>query len=70
MGGDLQQTVGLNLRSYRLDRGLGQEAFAETVGVHRTYVGGLGRGDRNLTLKSVERNRGKLELDPLVLLGD
>ena len=53
--GDLQQKVGRNIRSYRQRRGLSQEAFAEVLGVHRTYMGGLERGERNLTLRSLER---------------
>lgn len=53
--GDLQRIVGRNLRAYRQAKGLSQEAFAEQIGVHRTYMGGLERGERNLTLKSVER---------------
>ena len=53
--GDLQKVVGGNLRAYRLKRGLSQENFAEVVGVHRTYMGGLERGERNLTLQSLER---------------
>jgi transcriptional regulator with XRE-family HTH domain len=68
MEGDLQRIVGHNLRAYREGRGLSQEAFAETVGVHRTYMGGLERGERNLTLKSLERIAGRIRLDPLVLL--
>jgi transcriptional regulator with XRE-family HTH domain len=66
--GDLQRTVGRNLRVYRQGQGLSQEAFAQVVGVHRTYMGGLERGERNLTLKSVERIAEQLGLDPLVLL--
>jgi transcriptional regulator with XRE-family HTH domain len=61
--------VGRNLRTYREARGLSQEAFADVVGVHRTYMGGLERGERNLTLKSVERIAGRIGLDPLGLLG-
>jgi hypothetical protein len=37
--------------------------------VHRTYMGGVERGERNLTLKSLERIAGRLGLDPMVLLG-
>ena len=53
--GDLQKKVGRNIRSYRQRRGMSQEAFAEVLGVHRTYMGGLERGERNLTLRSLER---------------
>jgi transcriptional regulator with XRE-family HTH domain len=66
--GDLQRAVGRNLRAYREARGLSQEAFAQVLGVHRTYMGGVERGERNLTLKSLERIAARLELDPLDLL--
>ena len=68
MEGELQRTVGRNLRAYRETKGLSQEAFAELVGVHRTYMGGLERGERNLTLKSVERIADQLGIDVLVLM--
>ncbi len=68
MEGDLQRAVGRNLRAYRQSRGLSQEAFAEVVGVHRTYMGGLERGERNLTLKSVERIAGRIDVSPLALM--
>ena len=68
MEGHLQQTVGHNLRAYREARGLSQEAFADVLGVHRTYMGGIERGERNLTLKSVERIAARIEVDPLTLL--
>lgn len=68
MEGDLQRNVGHNLRAYRKARGLSQEAFAEVLGVHRTYMGGIERGERNLTLRSVERIADKLDLEPLALL--
>ena len=66
--GDLQKTVGRSLRAYRMERGLSQEAFAEVLGVHRTYMGGVERGERNLTLKSVERMAEKLEMEVLELM--
>ena len=66
--GDLQKVVGRNLRAYRMERGLSQEDFAEVVGVHRTYMGGLERGERNLTLQSLERLAEVLDVDPVDLL--
>lgn len=68
MVGDLQRAVGRSLRAYREQQGLSQEAFADRVGVHRTYMGGLERGERNLTLKSLERIADILEVDPIDLL--
>ena len=66
--GDLQRIVGKNLRAYRQAKGLSQETFAELVGMHRTYIGGVERGERNLTLATVERYAEAIGLDPLDLL--
>lgn len=66
--GELQRIVGRNLRAYRQQRGLSQEAFADQLGVHRTYMGGLERGERNLTLQSLERLAEELDIGPLELL--
>ena len=60
--------MGRHLRVYRDALGLSQEEFAEVLGYHRTYVGGLERGERNLTLKAVERIAERLRMDPLDLL--
>ncbi|VEG25785.1 helix-turn-helix domain-containing protein [Actinomyces howellii] len=66
--GDLQKAVGRNLRAYRLELSLSQEAFADMLGVHRTYMGGVERGERNLTLKSVERMAERLGVEVRELL--
>jgi transcriptional regulator with XRE-family HTH domain len=42
--------------------------FADVLGVHRTYMGGVERGERNLTLKSLERIAASVGLDPMALL--
>jgi transcriptional regulator with XRE-family HTH domain len=68
MEGDLQRALGRNLRAFREAEELSQEAFAERMGYHRTYWAGIERGERNLTLKSVERIAAKLEIEPLLLL--
>ena len=67
--GDLQRAVGRNLRAYRQAKGLSQEAFAEVLGVHRTYMGGLERGERILTLRSLERLAERLGVEVRELMG-
>ena len=37
----------------RLKRGFSQESFADHCGLHRTYMGGIERGERNLTIQTV-----------------
>jgi transcriptional regulator with XRE-family HTH domain len=66
--GELQKVFGRNLRAYRKAEGASQEAFATRLGVHRTYLGGVERGERNLTLKSVERIAGVIDVHPVSLL--
>jgi len=70
VAGDLQQRLGRNLRALRLAKGLSQEEFAELLGFHRTYVGGLERGERNVTLCTLSRLADELGVDPLSLLRD
>jgi transcriptional regulator with XRE-family HTH domain len=67
--GDLQLAFGRNVRQLRQERGLSQETLADAIDVHRTFIGGVERGERNLTLRTVERLSEKLDADPLVLLG-
>jgi len=68
MADDLQRTLGNNLRAFREAEDLSQEAFADVLGVHRTYMGALERGERNVSLRSVEKIAGKLKIEPLLLL--
>lgn len=66
--GNLQRTLGANLRRLREEQGYSQEAFADHLGYHRTYLGGVERGERNLTLKSVERIAARIGVEALNLL--
>lgn len=69
MEGDLQVDVGRRVRRIRTERGISQEQLAAALGVHRTYLGGVERGERNLTLRSVERLAERLGVDVRALLG-
>ncbi|HRW38237.1 MAG: helix-turn-helix domain-containing protein [Acidimicrobiales bacterium] len=68
MEGDMQLAVGVNLRRLRYAMGFSQESFGEHVGWHRTFVGSVERGERNLTLRTIERIAMQLGVDPMVLL--
>jgi len=50
----LTSVLAANLRSHRGRMQLSQEALAERCGLHRTYVGSVERGERNVTLSSLE----------------
>lgn len=64
----LQVNLGRNLRAIREELGLSQEKFAEHLGFHRTYAGALERGERNVSLRSLEHLADLLHIDPLDLL--
>jgi transcriptional regulator with XRE-family HTH domain len=68
--GELQVTVGRRVRRLRLERGISQEALARDVDMHRTYLGGVERGERNLTLRSVERLADRLGVPVRELIGE
>lgn len=70
MEGQLQRIVGRNLRRHRLEHGYSQEAFAERMGVHRTYFSSVERGERNLTLQTLEKIADFLGVDPRDLLNE
>ena len=56
----LQVRLAQALRARREALGVSQEAFADRIGVHRTYWGAVERGKQNLTLMSIERFAAEL----------
>ena len=64
----LKHRLGRNLRALRIARGLTQEKLAEQLNVTPRYLAGIERGERNLTLDSIESLAAQLEVAALSLL--
>lgn len=67
---DIRKRLGKNLKRLRKATELSQEAFADKVGIHRTYVSDLERGARNPTITIVERLAVFLAVRPGELLDE
>lgn len=49
----IRRDFGLRVRTLRNALGLSQEALADIAGLHRTYIGSVERGERNVTLSNI-----------------
>ncbi|MBN4046534.1 helix-turn-helix transcriptional regulator [bacterium AH-315-P15] len=67
---DVRRRVGINLRKFRTERGLSQEALAFECGLHRTYISGVERGIRNPTILVLEKLADELQVSTSRLLED
>ena len=63
-----QEQLGNAVSRLRRARGYSQEKLAELAGLHRTYVGGIERGERNVALLNIVRLARALNVSPSELL--
>ena len=56
------------IRELRRRRGISQEQLGYDSGLHRTYVGGIERGERNPSLQNILRIAEALEVSPAELM--
>ena len=59
-----------NMRRLRAARGLSQEALAYESGINRTYLSGVERSERNVSIDNIARIAEGLQVDPWKLLKD
>lgn len=63
-----KKQLGENLRGLRLKAGLSQEELADLSSLHRTYIGSVERGERNISLENIIQLSRSLHISPADLL--
>ena len=66
----VKSRFGKRLRQLRDERGYSQEELAERAGLHRNYVGGVERGERNVALENIVKLAKALSIPPSELFTD
>ena len=66
----VKSRFGIRLRQLREERGYSQEVLAERAGLHRNYVGGVERGERNVALENIVKLAKALSVPPRDLFVD
>ncbi len=65
---DIKSQVGTKLRRLREKKGLSQEDLGFESGLHRNYVGGIERGERNVGIENIAKLARALGIRPRDLL--
>ena len=66
----LNEIFGLQVRRYRKKKGISQEELASLSELHRTYIGAIERGERNVSLNNVEKIASSLDAAVIDLFQD
>ncbi len=65
---DVLSEFGRNVRTQREKQSLTQEELAEKAFVHRTYIGAVERGERNVSLRNIVAIARALDARPADLM--
>lgn len=64
----IKKILGENIKKYRCDQRLSQEKLADMCSLHRTYIGSVERGERNVSLENIVSISRALKIRPSKLL--
>lgn len=64
---DIIKVFSSNLKKYRTNLGISQEAFAEKAGLHRTYISAIECGKRSIALENVQKIADALGIETYLL---
>lgn len=67
---DIRADFGLRIKELRARSGMSQEMLAHRSGLDRSYIGGVERGERNVTLQNIERISAALNVSLGYLFSD
>tara|TARA_Y100001954_G_C15231509_1_gene323642 strand:- start:112 stop:375 length:264 start_codon:yes stop_codon:yes gene_type:complete len=59
---NIQSKFGIALKKRRSEIGISQEELADRANLHRTYVGDVERGERNLSIVNIEKLTQALDI--------
>lgn len=67
---DIKKQIGENIKAHRQKQKLSQEELADICCLHRTYIGSVERGERNISLENIVAISRALKISPSTLLKD
>lgn len=65
---NILNSLGEKIRAQRIAIGLSQEELANIAGLHRTYIGSVERGERNVSVHNIVSIARALSVTPSALL--
>ncbi len=60
---NIKKIFGARVRALRTEKGWSQEDFAFECGLHRTYIGAVERGERNVSLENIKKIADTFKID-------
>ena len=65
---DTKQKLGMVIRKLRMDKSISQENLALQADIDRTYISDIEKGERNISIETLEKLAYTLEISPSELL--